>query len=333
MIGQKPDNVGQLHRTLPRGLRFWWARKIRKRIASRCDCVARNHGIARSNPASYDSQRLFSTASIGLFNRLRLEAASSPILPCSGLILSASERRANSHARVDNLGPHRQGKGMESKPGYLLVMGTALDPDAMNRYQERIPPIYESYKGYRLVMGEPPGDATFLAGGLSSLGVMLARFPSLDHVSDFWWSEDYRKAYLVRKNAGRFSAVGLPGLDQERDPVSGSRSYLLAMATPEAPGRWRPFADALSVGLKSLGATILADAGPEAIERLEGLMLGSHVLIAMMPSGQNAKWAWATLGPELDALREAAEPVNVVALEGLPDDHPERLTGKNVGVF
>lgn len=317
MIGQKPDNVGQLHRTLPRGLRFWWDRKIRKGIVSRCDSVDRNHGNARSNPASDDWQRLFLAASIGLLNRL---------------CLTAPERHANSRPGVDNLGPQRQGKGMESKPGYLLVMGTALDPHAMNRYQERIPPIYQNYEGYRLVMGEPPGDATCLAGGLNNLGVMLARFPSLDHVSDFWWSEDYRNAYLVRENAGRFSAVGLPGLDREPDPLPGSRSYLLAMATPEAPGQWRPFADALAVGLQRLGATILADAGPEALERLEGLMPGSHVLIALMPLGQNAKSAWAALGPQLDALREAAKPVNVMALEGLPDDHPERLTGENVGV-
>ena len=233
---------------------------------------------------------------------------------------------SNSRARVDNFGPQRQGQDMESNPGYLLVMGTALDRDAMDRYQERIPPIYERYKGYRLVMGEPPGDATFLAGGLNNLGVMLARFPSLDHVTEFWWSEDYRQAYTVRKNAGKFAVVGLPGLDQEPDPLPGRRSYLVAMATPDRPGQWRHFADALAAGLQRLGATMLADAGPEAIERLEGLMPGSHVLVAVMPPGQDAKSAWAALGPEIDVLREAAEPVHIIALEGLPYDHPGRLT-------
>jgi uncharacterized protein (DUF1330 family) len=175
-------------------------------------------------------------------------------------------------------------------------------------------------------MGEPPVDATFLAGSLNNLGVMLARFPSQDHVSGFWWSEDYREAYLVRKNAGRFSAVGLPGLHREPDPLPGSRSYLVAMATPDRPGQWRHFADALATGLQHLGATILANAGPEAIERLEGSMPGSHVLVAVMPPGQDAKSAWTTLGQGLDVLREAAEPINIMALEGLPDEHPGRLT-------
>jgi hypothetical protein len=61
-------------------------------------------------------------------------------------------------------------------------------------------------------------------------------------------------------------------------------------------------------------------------------MPGSHVLVAVMPAGQDAKSAWAALGPEFDVLREAAEPVNIMALEGLPDDHPGRLTRETVGV-
>jgi uncharacterized protein (DUF1330 family) len=280
-------------------------------MASGWDCVARNHGMAQSDRPSRSSQRLCSDASIGHLNRL---------------YLAASEHRSNSRLRIAKFRRQRQGKEVKSKPGYLLVMGTALDRDAMNRYQERIPPIYESYGGYRLIMGEPPGDATFLAGSLNNPGVMLARFPSLDHVSEFWWSEDYRKAYLLRKDAGRFAAVGLPGLDREPDPLPGSRSYLVAMAAPDSPGPWRHFADALAAGLHGLGATILADAGPEAIERLENSMPGSHVLVAVMPRGQDAKSAWAALGPELEGLREAAEPVNIMALEGLPDDHPGRLT-------
>ena len=215
---------------------------------------------------------------------------------------------------------------MESKHGYLLVMGTASDADRMSRYQAIIPPIYERYKGYRLVMGEPPGDATFLAGGLDNLGVMLARFPSLDHVSDFWWSEDYRKAYSVREHAGKFSVVGLAGVDDEPDPLPGSRGYLVAMATPDNSRQWRQFADALIAGLQSLGAKILANAGPEAIERLENSMPGSHILVAVMPVGQDGESAWAALSTEFDVLREAAETLSIIALEGLPDDHPERLT-------
>ena len=235
-------------------------------------------------------------------------------------------------SRLLSFGSQCQDKDMGSKPGYLLVMGTASDADSMAHYGSIIPPIYEHYRGYRLAMGEPPGDATFLAGSLDNLGVMLARFPSLDHVCGFWWSDDYRKAYAVRENAGKFSVVGLPGIDDEPDPLPGSRGYLVAMATPQKPEQWRQFADVLRAGLQNLGATMLADAGPEAIERLEGSMPGSHILVALMPPDQDAKSAWVALSAEFGVLREPAEPINIIALEGLPNDHPERLTEESTGV-
>jgi uncharacterized protein (DUF1330 family) len=216
---------------------------------------------------------------------------------------------------------------MAPQSGYLLVMGTALDQDRMDRYQKIIPSIYASFEGYRLVMGAPPADVTFLAGGLREEGVMLARFPSPGHVSGFWWSEEYRKAYAVRENAGRFAAIALPGLNGEVDPLPGSRSYLVAMATPDDPERWRHFAAALGAGLQAMGATILADANSEAIERLEGSMPGSYVLVAMMPPGQDAATAWAALEADVDFPGASRAPAHVLALEGLPDDHPERLTG------
>ena len=61
-------------------------------------------------------------------------------------------------------------------------------------------------------------------------------------------------------------------------------------------------------------------------------MPGSHILVAMMPPGQDAESAWGALEPEFDVLCEAAEQVHIMALAGLPDDHPGRLTRKTVGV-
>ncbi len=216
---------------------------------------------------------------------------------------------------------------MSLKPGYLLVIGTPLEHEGMERFQKNLPPIYADHQGYRLFMGNRSSGVTFLSGGLNNLSMMLARFPSPETVSEFWWSKDYRKAYIMRKNAGRFSAVGLPGSVHERKtiPVPGGRGYLVAMATPHSPGRWRRFADALATGLKNRGGTILIDAGPEAIERLESLLPGSHVFIAMLPSEAEAKEAWADLESGLEELREAAEPVNIAVLSGLPDGHPDRL--------
>lgn len=196
----------------------------------------------------------------------------------------------------------------------------------MDLYQTKLPSIYAAHKGYRLVMGGQTGGVTFLDGGLNNLSMMLARFPSPEDVSEFWWSEEYRKAYTIRKNAGRFSAVGLPGIDRDQDPIPGNRGFLVAMATPETPGCWRRFADPFLEGVQKLNGTVLTDAGPEAIERLESLMPGSHIIVTMFKSEQKAKDAWAAISPTVDEQKEACGSVNIIALAGLANEHPWRLT-------
>ena len=215
---------------------------------------------------------------------------------------------------------------MNRRHGYLLVLGTAHDRVGMDRYESQLPPIYAAHKGYRLGGGDQSGGITFLDGGLDNLAMMLARFPTPESVSDFWWSDEYREAYIHRKNAGRFSVVALPGLDNEPDPIPGGRGFLIAMANPASPGCWRRFADPFLNSVTSHGGTILADAGPEAIERLESLMPGSHVILTMFASEKAAEDAWNAVAPDLEQQKESCGSVNVIALAGLPDDHPRRLT-------
>jgi len=215
---------------------------------------------------------------------------------------------------------------MSRHHGYLLVLGTAHDQAGMDRYESQLPPIYGAHKGYRLGAGDQNSGVTFLDGGLGNLGMMLARFPTPESVSAFWWSDEYRRAYIFRKNAGRFSVVAFPGLDKEPDPIPGNRGFLIAMATPETPGRWRRFADPFLDGVREFKGTVLADAGPEAIERLESLMPGSHIIVTMFESEQNAKDAWDAMSPSLDEQKDACGSVNIIALAGLADEHPSRLT-------
>ena len=215
---------------------------------------------------------------------------------------------------------------MIRRHGYLLVLGTPLERTGMDKYQSLLPPIYKQHSGYRLVMGGQTGGVSFLSGGLKNLSVMLARFPAPDDVSDFWWSEDYRNAYNVRKNAGRFAAVGLAGVDKLQDPIPGERGYLVAMAAPKTPGCWRRFADPFLEGIKQHKGDVLADSGPEGIERLENLMPGSHVIVAMFEDEHAAKETWAALAPTLEHELKECDPVTIIALAGLKNDHPWRLT-------
>ena len=196
----------------------------------------------------------------------------------------------------------------------------------MDKYQEKLPRIYAAYSGYRLVMGGQSGGVEFLNGGLTELSVMLARFPSPDEVSEFWWSDEYREAYTLRRNSGRFSAVGLQGIaGQDINPVPGGLGYLVVMSNPDKPSQWRKYADTFIAGLTSLGGTVLIDTGPEAVERLESLMPGSHFIVAQFASDADAKEAWSSLSSDLADLQTPCEPVNAIALAGLPDGHPWRL--------
>ncbi|MEQ8735221.1 MAG: DUF1330 domain-containing protein [Rhodospirillaceae bacterium] len=215
---------------------------------------------------------------------------------------------------------------MIRRHGYLLVLGTPLERTGMDKYQSLLPPIYKQHSGYRLVMGGQTGGVSFLSGGLKNLSVMLARFPSPEDVSGFWWSDDYRDAYTVRKKAGRFAAVGLAGVDKVEDPIPGARGYLVAMAAAKTPGCWRRFADPFLEGIERHKGTVLADSGPEGIERLENLMPGSHIIVAMFSDEQAAQDAWAALAPTLQIEMQDCEPVTIIALSGLENDHPWRLT-------
>ncbi len=220
---------------------------------------------------------------------------------------------------------------MKCRSGYLFVLGRPLERSGMDKYQERLPPIYAQHSGYRLVMGGQTGGVTFLNGGLDNLSVMLAKFPSHDDVSDFWWSDAYREAYTLRRNSGRFSAVALTGLAEDDDGLEpGGMGYLVVMSNPDKPGQWRRYADAFVAGVDKQGGTVLIDAGPESVERLESLMPGSHFVVARFTSDADAQAAWSALSAELADLQAPCEPVNVIALAGLPDGHPLRLTQDTV---
>lgn len=219
---------------------------------------------------------------------------------------------------------------MTRRPGYMLAIGSPLEHASLGRYEELVPQIYAAHRGYRLGLGNNAKSVNFLHGGLKNLTVVLAKFPSPDDVSDFWWSDAYREAYVLRKSAGRFAAVGLPGLSRDQGPVPGDAGYLVVMSNPEKPSQWRKFADAFVTGLDSHGGTLMVDAGPEAVERLESLMPGSHFIVCRFESVNAAQAAWTAIAHDFSDLYAPCEPVNVITLQGLKDDRPTPLTEQTV---
>ena len=92
---------------------------------------------------------------------------------------------------------------MSQKPGYLVVMGHGHPDRPGKNGCLSVPSLAHLLCPWGVPAGDggggQSGGVTYLSGGLDNLSVMLARFSSPESVSEFWWSEDYRAAYRIRK--------------------------------------------------------------------------------------------------------------------------------------
>lgn len=92
-----------------------------------------------------------------------------------------------------------------SGPVLMLVIGTITDREKMGQYQKALQDsgLYPENEGYYIAAGKPveqfegdwPGDQ----------GMVMARFPSLEHARRFWNSDTYQNEIKpLREGAGTF---------------------------------------------------------------------------------------------------------------------------------
>ena len=91
-------------------------------------------------------------------------------------------------------------------PVFMIVVGRIEDRDKMAAYQGALMAsgLYPRHEGHYVAFGKPvdmfegdwPGDQ----------GLVVARFPSLDHAREFWNSEEYQQRIKpLREGAGTFN--------------------------------------------------------------------------------------------------------------------------------
>ena len=98
-------------------------------------------------------------------------------------------------------------------PVLMLVLGTIEDRDKMAKYQGALMEsgLYPENQGYYIAVGRP--IEMFEDEWPAKQGMVIARFPSLEHARSFWYSEEYQKRIKpLREGAGTFNVSVFPDI-------------------------------------------------------------------------------------------------------------------------
>ena len=95
----------------------------------------------------------------------------------------------------------------QARPGYMIVIGTAVDSARMGPYARATIPLLLEYGGELLFISEE-GMAEVLEGGPFESSIRVFRFPSLQHARDFYHSERYQlEAIPLREGLGQLEVI------------------------------------------------------------------------------------------------------------------------------
>jgi len=169
-------------------------------------------------------------------------------------------------------------------PGYLLVMGTPSDAEAMGRYARSLPPIYHRLGGYYLALGGVGRGLRVLEGKFTAQSVVLAKFDDLQGPNEFWWSPEYRASVELRRGAGVFDVIKLKGLPGDLARPEGKPAYLISMAEIRDRSKLRPYAEIAMPLVRAAGGRFISAGGRKDIELLEGAFGNLTVTVLQFPS-------------------------------------------------
>jgi uncharacterized protein (DUF1330 family) len=164
-------------------------------------------------------------------------------------------------------------------PGYLVVIGRALDRSKLGTYSAALPPIYAQTGGRYIGLGRAGAGATCLYGLCDGRSAVVATWADHSGLERFWWGEAYRQAARLRDNAGAFTVVGLKGSAGAQAFESGA----LLLATFSGGGLV-PGAAAWASAAARAGACLLAPIEAAAMKPLEGDALYSSLALLSFQS-------------------------------------------------
>ena len=92
---------------------------------------------------------------------------------------------------------------------YVVVKVEVSDPEPFKRYQQLASASVEKFGGKFLVRG---GAMVDLEGSFAAPRMVVLEFASLDRATNWYHSDEYRKAIAARQGAATFTMVALEGL-------------------------------------------------------------------------------------------------------------------------
>jgi len=211
----------------------------------------------------------------------------------------------------------------DERPGYLLVMGTATNAEALGRYARTLPPIYQKFGGTYLAAGGVGRGITVLEGEFDAQSIIFARFPNFAGPNEFWWSPEYRASVEIRKGAGAFNVVKLAGLPDNDSELQGKPAYLFSIAEIVDRSKLKPYAESALPLVRAAGARFISVGSRKDIELLEGNFGNLNVTVLQFPSMAALRLFYDDPAyQKIIPLRQSAGRYTVLAVEGFVPARP-----------
>jgi uncharacterized protein (DUF1330 family) len=94
-------------------------------------------------------------------------------------------------------------------PAYVLVELSIHDPELYHEYKQLTPDTIKAYGGQFVVRG---GKTEPLEGEWHPERIVLLEFPSVERAREWWHSEQYTRARLIRQRAAETKMIILEGI-------------------------------------------------------------------------------------------------------------------------
>lgn len=96
-------------------------------------------------------------------------------------------------------------------PAYVIVEVAYHDQSAREEYQKLTPATIAAFNGKFIVRG---GNTTTLEGDWNPERIVIIEFPSVERANEWWNSELYTKAKVIRQRAATTKMIIVEGLDK-----------------------------------------------------------------------------------------------------------------------